>query len=123
MKLVISDPRTGRAIQKEIGEEESKVLVGKKIGDVVDLSPIGLKYKVQITGGTDRDGFPMRPDVHGAVRKKILIRTPPGNREGVPRRKTVRGNVITPEIEQVNVKIIEGEKIEAGDEGEEEKKE
>lgn len=110
MKLVISIPRTGRAVQKEISEEEAKMFYGLKIGDEVDLSPLGLKgYVVKITGGTDKNGFPMRPDLHGTGRKKILISKGPGARglkKGMRIRKTLRGNVVDEDIEQLNVVVL-----------------
>ncbi len=114
MKLVISVPKTGRAFQKEIGEEEARMFYGLKIGDEVDLSPLGLKgYRARITGGTDKDGFPMRPDVHGTGRKKVLLSGGPGVRKlkkGERVRKTVRGNTVAEDIEQLNLVIVkEGE--------------
>ncbi len=111
MKLVISVPKTGKAFQREIGDEEAKMFYGLKIGDVVDLSPLGFKgYKAKITGGTDKDGFPMRPDVHGTGRKKVLLSKGPGVRglkKGERVRKTVRGNVVAEDIEQLNLVIVE----------------
>ncbi len=127
MKLVISVPRTGRAFQKEISEEEARMFYGLKIGDVVDLSPLGLKgYKAKITGGTDKDGFPMRPDVHGTGRKRVLLSGGPGVRglkKGERVRKTVRGNVVAEDIEQLNLVIVEEgetpvEELMGGGEGE-----
>ncbi|NOZ82494.1 MAG: 30S ribosomal protein S6e [Euryarchaeota archaeon] len=113
--MVLSEPDTGRAYKVSLTEDEMKAIVGRKIGDVIDGSAIGLPgLKIQLTGGSDRDGFPMRRDVHGAVRRRILLRSPPGFRpreRGEVRRKRVRGNVYVPEIVQVNAKIVEkGEK-------------
>lgn len=109
-KVVVSDPETGRAYNIELNEEKAKIFIGKRIGDTVDASPIGLKgYKLLITGGSDKDGFPMRKDIHGRVRKRVLLSSPPGyrpKRKGVRRRKMVRGNEITPEIVQINTKIV-----------------
>ncbi|RLG59358.1 MAG: 30S ribosomal protein S6e [Candidatus Hydrothermarchaeota archaeon] len=109
-KVVVSDPETGRAYNIELNEEKAKIFIGKRIGDTVDASPIGLKgYELLITGGSDKDGFPMRKDIHGRVRKRVLLSSPPGyrpKRKGVRRRKTVRGNEITPEIVQINTKIV-----------------
>jgi small subunit ribosomal protein S6e len=54
--------------------------------------------------------MPMRRDVSGTVRKRILITSPPGYRpkeRGKRRRKSVRGNEISTEISQINVKIKE----------------
>jgi small subunit ribosomal protein S6e len=61
-------------------------------------------------GGSDKDGFPMRPSVHGGVRRRIVLSGGVGfnpTTEGMRRRKTIRGNVITDEIVQVNMKIVE----------------
>jgi small subunit ribosomal protein S6e len=52
----------------------------------------------------------MRPDVHGGVRRNIILSGGVGfnpKSGGERRRKTVRGNVITDEIVQVNTKIVE----------------
>ena len=67
-------------------------------------------HKLKIVGGSDTDGVPMRPNVHGGVRKSIIISGGVGfkpARHGQRKRKTVRGNVITDEIFQVNTKIVE----------------
>ena len=78
-KLVISDPETGRAIQYELDEAKTNALVGRKVGEIVEGDVIGLPgYKLKITGGSDSSGFPIRPDVHGSGKKRVLIRGPPG---------------------------------------------
>jgi len=67
-------------------------------------------HKLQITGGSDKDGVPIRPNVHGGVRRKVVLSGGVGfnpQDKGERRRKTVRGNVITDEIVQINTKIIE----------------
>ena len=112
MQVVISDPKTGKAYKVEGKDTEASALfIGKRIGDVVDADILGLGgYGLEIRGGSDTDGTPMRKDVSGAVRKKILITSPPGYRpkeKGKMRRKSVRGNEISPEISQINVKIKE----------------
>ena len=115
MKLVLANPKNGKTYQITLDEKKSRALIGKRIGEVVPGDLIGLPgYEVEITGGSDKDGFPMRPDVHGGVRKRVLLSGPPGfhpTRPGERRRKTIRGNMITDEIVQVNAKIVkEGEK-------------
>ncbi len=114
-KLVLSDPESRKAYQLEVDQNRAAFLIGKRIGDEVDLSPIGLiGYVVKITGGTDKDGFPMHPNVEGTVKKKVLLSGPPcfyPERKGQRKKKTVRGNVISPDIVQVNCKIVKkGEK-------------
>lgn len=90
-------------------------LIGKSIGEEFNGDIIGLPgYTLKITGGTDRDGFPMHPKVKGPGRKKVLLTSPPcfhPRLKGERRRKTVRGNTISEAIAQINVKIVKkGEK-------------
>jgi len=114
-KLVISDPESRRAYQLEVDQNRATFLIGKKIGEDADLSPLGLTgYIVKITGGTDKDGFPMHPNIEGTVKKKVLLSGPPGfhpERKGQRKKKTIRGNTISPDIVQINCKVVKkGEK-------------
>jgi len=108
-QFVISDPETRRAYKVEIDQSKTPI-IGKKIGDEIDASFLGLEgYVIKITGGTDKDGFPMHPSVPGMGRKKVLLSGPPcfhPRKKGERRRKTVRGNVIGEDIVQINCKII-----------------
>jgi small subunit ribosomal protein S6e len=92
-------------------EDRSVPLIGRKLGEVIDGSLFGLPgHKVKISGGSDKDGFPMRPDVHGGVRVSTIITKGVGfkpSRKGERKRKNLRGNVITDQIVQINLKIIE----------------
>lgn len=110
-KVVISDPETGKASSVEVEGSRAVPLIGRRIGEIIDGSVLGLSgHKVKITGGSDRDGFPMRPNVHGGARASIIIRGGVGFRpreKGERRRKTVRGNIITENITQINMKIVE----------------
>lgn len=110
MQIVISDVGTGKAYKVEGKDAEATALfVGKRIGEVVDADIIGLGgYALEITGGSDRQGIPMRKDVAGTALKRILITDTPGYRpreQGKRRRKSVRGNEISMEISQINVII------------------
>jgi len=98
-----------KSFQLVIDQSKLSTLIGMKIGEVFDGSVIGIPYKLKITGGSDNSGFPMRPDVQGAAKRAILLSGPPGfwpKEDGERRRKTVRGNTISPEIVQVNVVIV-----------------
>jgi len=119
VKIVISEPKSKKAWQIE---KDASSLIGKKIGEKVDGSLIGLSgFTLQITGGSDKDGFPMRPDLDGVSRKKILIVKSIGFRgiktirkkkykvKGMKKRKYVRGNTISDAIVQINCKVLEGE--------------
>jgi len=108
---VISDPETGEAIQYELDDAKTNALVGKTVGEIVEGDVLGLPgYKLKITGGSDSSGFPIRPDVHGSGKKRVLIHGPPGfrpKREGIARRKTVRGRELSLGISQVNMRVEE----------------
>ncbi len=105
--FVINDPKTGKSYKKE---GDAQIYMGKKIGDKVDGSFIGMNgYELEITGGSDKDGFAMRGDLSGAGRKKPLVISGVGARpkdKGVKQRKTVHGNVIDETINQLNLKIV-----------------
>ncbi len=114
-KVVISDPKSRKSFQIEVDQSKAVGLVGKKIGDEFNGDLVNLAgYALQITGGTDKDGFPMYPGLKGSGRKKMLLAAPPGfhpRLKGQRRRKTVRGNTISDSIMQINAKIIKaGEK-------------
>jgi len=110
-KVVISDPETGKSKTVEVEGSRAVPFVGRSIGDVLEGSPLGLPgHKIMITGGSDKDGFPMRPDIHGGAKMRVMLSGGTGfkpHRKGERRRKTVRGNVITEDIFQINVKIVE----------------
>jgi small subunit ribosomal protein S6e len=110
-KIIVSDPETGTSKVVELEESRAAPLIGKRIGETMDGAVVDLSGgKIQIMGGSDKDGFPMRPSVHGGVRRRIVLSGGVGfnpTNEGMRRRKTIRGNVITDEIVQVNMKIVE----------------
>lgn len=108
-KIVISDPKTKKAYQKEV-EQNASTLLNKKISHKFSGNVLGLTgYELEVTGGSDKQGFPMRRDVDGAVRKKILIAFPPGfhsKHKGQRKRKSVCGNIISSDTVQINTKIV-----------------
>ncbi len=110
-KVVVSDPKDGKSFQIAVSGQHANVLIRKKIGDEIDGMFLGLPgYKVKIMGGSDKDGFPMRPDVHSAGRKKLLVSDSIGYRPtdypGKREKRSMRGAEISPEIVQINTKVI-----------------
>lgn len=109
IKIVIG-VKNGRCVQRELTEDQSKNLYGKKIGDTLQGDIIGLAgYEFLITGGSDYCGFPMRKDVTGLNRRKILAVEGVGLRKkaaGIRVRKTVAGNTIHQKIHQINLKVV-----------------
>lgn len=106
-------------------ETEAEALNEKAISDKIqgkELSPDLEGYEFEITGASDKSGFPALKDVEGFQKRKVLLtygkamRKRPrreGKRKlttpkpgGLRLRKTVRGRVISPEIVQINLKIL-----------------
>jgi small subunit ribosomal protein S6e len=95
-----------------------KSFIGKKIGETIDGALIGYPgYEFEITGGSDLAGFPMRKDVAGGIKKRILVgKACTGVRrksikKGDRIRILVRGNTITDQIVQVNCVVVKEGKV------------
>ena len=100
--MSMSDPKTKKAYSKTL--ENPKPLLGKKIGEEIELGILGIEgAKAKITGGSDKQGFPMRADLEGANRKKIFIIK--NEKEGIKQKVSRRGKVISEETAQVNLKL------------------
>ena len=121
-RVVVSDPKDGKSVQVPVSGQHANVLVRKKIGDEIDGMFCGLPgYKLKITGGSDKDGFPMRPEIPTAGRKRILVsrslgykpsrrvirRKRPFRTIGNRRKKTFRGNEISPDTLQINTVVTQ----------------
>jgi len=108
-KLVISDPKTGLSIQKGVKDQAYQGFMGLKLGDSVKGELLDLRgYEFIITGGSDYCGFPMRRDVIGTNRRRILAYDGVGvvkQEKGMLQRKTVCGNTIHAKIVQINLKV------------------
>jgi small subunit ribosomal protein S6e len=109
-KVIVSDPDATSKIV-ELEEARAAPLIGRKIGETLDGAVVDLPaHTVKITGGSDKDGAPMRSNVHGGVRRAVVLSGGAGfkpSKKGMRKRKTVRGEVITDEIVQLNMKVIE----------------
>lgn len=102
-------PGKGQSKLIEIDEKKFR-FEGMKIGDSIKGGLIGFpNYEFVITGGSDRSGFPMRKDVHGPVKKKILVSKRGIGykpiRKGAKKRKTVRGNEISYDMTLINLLV------------------
>lgn len=132
-KITINDPKTGKSYNKVLDTDAFK---NKKIHDKISGDALGLKgYELEITGGSDTSGFPMRSDLEGPGRRKALLTGGVGvkiPRKGARIRKSIRGNLVSLDIAQVNLKIVKegskkiaelfGAKEEKAEEKKEEKK-
>lgn len=107
IKIVVNDPKTGKSFNKALESEKVDQLFGKKIGEQIDLSLVGMDgYSGLITGGSYMTGMPMSKDLEGPGLKKVLIGRGIGNRSDIRRRKSLAGNTIGQFTSQINVKII-----------------
>jgi small subunit ribosomal protein S6e len=108
MKIVISDPKSGRSASMEIAADKSAALAGKRIGEQIEGSFIGMQgYRLKITGGSDTSGFPMDRSIQGTAKVKVLrLVSKSGKSSGQYRRRTVRGGIIS-DAAQVNMIIAE----------------
>jgi small subunit ribosomal protein S6e len=108
-KLVLSDPKAGQAYNVSVSGGSASAFLGKRIGDEVDGAPVGLGgYRMRITGGSDRNGNPMRGDLPGMARRRLLLSGGTGfhpRLEGERRRKMIRGSEITPDLVQINASV------------------
>ncbi|MFQ5909782.1 MAG: 30S ribosomal protein S6e, partial [Thermoplasmata archaeon] len=110
-KAIIADPKSGTSYSTMIGGHQANSLVGKRIGDEIDGIFVDLPgYKLKITGGSDKTGTPMRRDIPGGRKKRVLVTKGVGFRpkdKGVRKRKTFRGNAISQEISQLNLRVTQ----------------
>jgi small subunit ribosomal protein S6e len=110
-RVVVSDPKSGKAYQVELKDPGASKLLGKRMGDKIEGDVLGMPgYSVQVTGGSDREGFPMRSDLPGSKRRTILLSTGTGyhpTAEGKKKRKSIHGRDISSDIGQLNVKVVE----------------
>ncbi len=114
-------------------ESESKSLVGQELNSKISGKEIGTDFKdledyeFEIAGASDKSGFTALPEIEGSGLKKVLLTYGKGMKKrpkyegkkkrsknrpkGLKLRKTVRGKVISPEIVQINLKVVkEGKK-------------
>ncbi|HUS77907.1 MAG TPA: 30S ribosomal protein S6e [Patescibacteria group bacterium] len=109
--LIIGDPETGKSQRVELEDGRMAPLIGRRIGETIDGTIAGLAgHKILLTGGTDKDGIPMRPDVHGGTKARIVLSGGVGfkpKNKGERKRVVVRGNTVTQETTFLNFKIVE----------------
>lgn len=110
-QVVVADPESGTTYQRDVDGQDANRFLGRSIGEEVDGGAVGLDgYTVEITGGSDDAGRPMRGDVSGPHLKEVLLDGGTGykpSREGERKRVTVRGGEVSDAVAQLNVKITE----------------
>ncbi|MEK6904677.1 MAG: S6e family ribosomal protein [Nanoarchaeota archaeon] len=106
IKCVINDVKAGKSYARAV---EDHVLTGRKIGDKVPGSIVGLTgYELEISGGSDSAGFPMMKSLDTGLRKRIILKKGfalKDVKKNVRIRRSVRGNQINQFSAQINLKI------------------
>ncbi|RLM90394.1 30S ribosomal protein S6e [Halobellus sp. Atlit-38R] len=124
-KVVVSD-ETGHTQQFEVDGQDANRFLGRELGDEVDGGAVGLDgLTLELTGGSDEAGRPMRENVAGSNLKELLLEGGVGykpSRDGERKRITVRGRQVSEETAQVNASVVDGaiEDVLGGDEEDEE---
>jgi small subunit ribosomal protein S6e len=131
--VAVGTPETKKTYKVELDMDKARPLFGKKIGQEFNGETIGLDgYKLKVTGGSDLSGFPMRRDIEGSGKRRVLLNVgshgfrkrryhsiPEGEgakkklketRKGERRRKSIRGNTISDAIRQVNCVVTKSGK-------------
>ena len=110
-KVVVSDPESGETYQRDADDQDANRFISRSIGEEVDGGAVGLDgYTLEITGGSDDAGRPMRGDVSGPNLQEILSDGGTGfrpTREGERKRVTVRGAEVSEAVSQINAKIVD----------------
>ena len=112
-KVVIADPETGETFQREVDGQDANRFLGRELGDEIDGDAVGLSgYTIELTGGSDETGRPMRADVSGTRLKELLLEGGVGfkpSRDGERKRITVRGREIDDDVAQINASVVDGD--------------
>ncbi|PSP51706.1 30S ribosomal protein S6e [Halobacteriales archaeon QH_1_68_42] len=107
--VAVADPDDGTTYQVDVDGQDANRFVGREIGEEVDGGAVGLSgATLEITGGSDDTGRPMREDVRGTQLAEVLLDGGTGfepTREGERRRVTVRGREVSDETRQINVRV------------------
>ena len=108
--VAVSDPESGHTYQIEVDGQYANRFISRELGDEVDGGAVGLDgYTLELTGGSDTAGRPMRPDVRGVATKSIMSDGGVGyepTTDGERKRITVRGREVSDETRQINAKIV-----------------
>lgn len=112
-QVVVADPDSGATYQTEVSGQDANRFLGRDLGDEVDGGAVGLDgFTLELTGGSDAAGRPMRADVSGPSLTEILSTGGVGHkptRDGERKRITVRGREVDDDVAQINVSVVDGD--------------
>jgi small subunit ribosomal protein S6e len=114
MKLNVSNPPTGSQKLFEIDDERKvRVFYEKRMGQEVEADSLGDEWKgyvLRITGGNDKQGFPMKQGVLTNQRVRLLLAKGHScyrpRRTGERKRKSVRGCIVDANMSVLSLAVI-----------------
>merc|ERR1719231_1016731 len=114
MKRNISYPATASQKTVEIDDERKlRTLYDKRIGAEIDGEGLGEQYKgyiFKISGGNDKQGFPMMQGVLSAQRVRLLLKKGykcyRPRRAGERKRRSVRGCIVGADLSVCNLVVV-----------------
>lgn len=110
----IAYPATGCQKLLDIDDEmKARVFYDKRMGQEVDASTLGDEWKgyvLRITGGNDKQGFPMKQGVLTNTRVRLLLSAGHScyrpRRDGERKRKSVRGCIVDANLSVISCIIV-----------------
>ena len=122
--MVVVGDESGDTRQFDVDGQDANRFLGREIGDEVDGTAIGADgLTLELTGGSDTAGRPMRENVPGTALKELLLDGGVGytpSRDGERKRVTVRGREVGDETVQINARVAEGTLADALDDASDE---
>ena len=113
MKLNIANPTTGQQTCIEVTDEKKlRVFYDLRMGDLVSADGLGAEwsgYQFKISGGNDKQGFPMMQGVLKGERVRLLLKGGMKcyrqRRAGERKKKSVRGCIVASDISILNLVV------------------
>ncbi|KAK4880470.1 hypothetical protein RN001_008616 [Aquatica leii] len=114
MKLNVSYPATGcQKLFEVVDEHKIRMFYEKRMGAELDANPLGDEWKgyvLKITGGNDKQGFPMKQGVLTNGRVRLLLSKGHScyrpRRTGERKRKSVRGCIVDANLSVLALVIV-----------------
>ena len=114
MKLNISYPANGTQKLIEIEDERKlRVFMDRRMGQEVPGDSVGSEFKgyvFKITGGNDKQGFPMKQGIMHPTRVRLLLSGGHScyrpRRSGERKRKSVRGCIVAMDLSVLALSVV-----------------
>ncbi|XP_055676972.1 40S ribosomal protein S6 [Lutzomyia longipalpis] len=119
MKLNVSYPATGcQKLFEVVDDHKLRIFYEKRMGAEIEADPLGDEWKgyvLRISGGNDKQGFPMKQGVLTNVRVRLLLKKGHScyrpRRTGERKRKSVRGCIVDANMSVLALVVVrKGEK-------------